>query len=310
MGKLEKVRIHLKKYKKIRIGLRTIKTAVAVILSMTIVTSYGATTSRLIFAMLGAMAAMEPTLKESIESCLTQILGMFFGAVAGVLLLALPLPTLIDAGIGIVLVISLYNVFHIRFSPSLPCLIVVTLCTTPNIQPLIYAIGRFWDTAIGLGVGMLINTLVFPYDNSNQIRATAECLDTEVICFLEDMFDGDNHLPDTEKMIKMIDEMVHQLDIFSKQWILLYLRQKRRQLEMFKLCEGKARQLAVEMEVLCRMNYPGRLNQENKAHLKKCGADIRDDREIDEVQEIDVVTNYHVAQILILREELIQTLEK
>lgn len=298
------------KYKNFRIGLRTLKTAAAVIISMTIVTSYGATTSKLIFAMLGAMAAMEPSFKESFESCLTQIVGMFLGAVAGIILLALPLPALLLAGIGIVFVITLYNVFQIRFSPSLPCLIVAILCTTPDIQPLTYAIGRFWDTTIGLGVGMLINTLIFPYNNSRQIRATAECLDKELICFLEDMFDGDNILPNTEKMVQMIDDMTRQLKIFSKQWLLLYLRRNRQKLETFQILEGKARQLVAQMEVLCRMDYPGRLNEENLKHLNDCGANIQDQRVIDVVQELDIVTNYHVSQILTLRQELIDVLKR
>ena len=46
---------------KIHIGLRTIKTAAAAIIAMMIVDAYGATTSKLIFAMLGAMAAVQPT---------------------------------------------------------------------------------------------------------------------------------------------------------------------------------------------------------------------------------------------------------
>lgn len=301
--------MHLK-YKKIRIGLRTIKSAAAVIISMVIVTSYGATTSRLIFAMLGAMAAMEPSFKESLESCLTQIVGMFFGALAGVFLLVLPLPSLLSAGIGIVFVITLYNVFHIRFSPSLPCLIVVTLCTTPDIKPLIYAVGRFWDTAIGLGVGMLINTLVFPYDNSNRIRTTVECLEKELISFLEDMFDGDQFLPNTERMVHMIDDMERQLKIFSKQSILLYRRKNRQQLRVFQICEGKARQLVAEMEVLCRMDYPGRLNEENRERLSECRAQIKDQRQMDELQELDIVTNYHVAQLLMLRQDLMEALKQ
>ena len=298
------------KYNKFPIGLRTIKTAAAVIVSMLIVTSYGATTSRLIFAMLGAMATMEHTFKESLESCLTQILGMTFGALTGVLLLYLPLPSLLLAGIGIIFVITLYNVFHIRFSPSLPCLIVAILCTTPNIQPLTYAVGRFWDTAIGLGVGMFINTLVFPYDNSRKIRVTAECLDKEVLYFLEDMFDGDSNLPDTEKMTQMIDEMEYQLKIFSQQWLLLYLKRNRRKLETYQLLEGKARQLVAHMEVLCHMDYPGRLNDENRACLKDYDAAIKDERVIDVIQELDIITNHHVAQILILRQELIEVLKK
>lgn len=301
--------LHFKR-NKFRIGLRTLKTAAAVIISMMIVTSYGATTSKLIFAMLGAMAAMEPSFKESLESCLTQIVGMFFGVLAGVILLALPLNHVLVAGIGIVFVITLYNVFHIRFSPSLPCLIVVTLCTTPDIQPFTYAIGRFWDTAIGLGIGMIINTLVFPYDTSQQIRTTAEYLNKELIYFLEDMFDGDNRLPDTEKMVNMIDDIARQLQIFSKQWLLLHLRRNRKQLRTFKIYEVKAKQLVANLEILCQMDYPGRLDDENRKLLKACGANILDPREIGVIQEeLDVVTNYHVSQILTLREDLIDVLK-
>ena len=68
------------KYKRIRIGLRTVKTAAAVIISMVIVTAYGASTASLIFAILGAMAAMETSFKASLEACLTQIIGMSLGA--------------------------------------------------------------------------------------------------------------------------------------------------------------------------------------------------------------------------------------
>jgi uncharacterized membrane protein YgaE (UPF0421/DUF939 family) len=75
---------------KIRVGLRTLKTALAIVVSMFLVESYGASSSKLIFAMLGAMAAVQPTFKDSVESCLTQIMGVFFGALAGILLLSRP----------------------------------------------------------------------------------------------------------------------------------------------------------------------------------------------------------------------------
>ena len=79
---------------------------------------------------------------------------------------------------------------------------------------MVYAAGRIWDTAIGLSVGMVINTLVFPYDNSRQIRQAVEMLDKEVIAFLEDMFDGDDQLPDAKEMTATINEMGRQLATF------------------------------------------------------------------------------------------------
>lgn len=299
--------MNLKSFR-LRIGLRTIKTAAAVIISMIIVDSYGATTSKLIFAMLGAMAAVQPTFKESLESCMTQIIGTLFGALMGVILLALNVPSLVATGIGIIMVITLYNAFGIHYSPGIPCLIVVTLCTTPDVRPFTYAVGRIWDSAIGLGIGMLINTLIFPYDNSQQIRKTLESLDRELIRFLENMFDGDDILPDAEEMSRQIASMERQLKIFSNQKLILHMRRQQEELEVFRRCEGRAKVLVARLEVLSRMEKPGILNEENRKKLLECGADIQDDRPLELLQEIDVVMNYHVRQILILRQELMDAL--
>lgn len=292
----------------IRIGPRTIKTAAAVIISLIIVHFYGTTTSRLTFAMLGAMAAVEPTFTDSLRSCLAQIVGVFFGSVVGVLLLALPMHPLMRTGIGIVLAITLYNTFRIRFSPSLPCLIVLTLCVTPDIQPLSYAWGRIWDTAIGLAVGLTINTLVFPYDNSRQIRDSVKSLDREVIRFLEEMFDGDDVLPDAEKMEQKVSDMARQLTIFTNQRLFLHRRTQKKQIETFRICQSKARELLARMEILSHMERPGRLSRENRSRLRSCGANITDSRPLKNPKERDIVINYHVAQILKLRRELLEAL--
>lgn len=300
----------MKNHLRFHVGLRTLKTTAAVIISMLIVNAYGTTDSKLIFAMLGAMTAVQPTFKESVQSCLTQIVGVLVGALLSIVLLALPLHRLVITGIGIVLVISLYNMLRIQFSPSLPCFIVVMLCTTPDIQPLTYGFGRVWDSTIGLGVGMLINMLVFPYDNSRRIRKTAESLDRELILFMEEMFDGDEVLPKADRMVEKIDDLAGQLKIFANQKLLLRLRSQSRDIEKFRLCEGKARELLAQMEVLCRMDVPGRLNEENRHRLEECGACVRDLCSADVPEERDVVTNYHVGQILTLRSELLDVLKR
>ena len=299
----------LKKFN-IHIGLRTLKTAAAVIISMLLVDRFGTTTSKLIFAMLGAMAAVQPTFKESWESCLTQIVGVLFGAVLGVLLLYLPIPRLAVAGIGVVLVITLYNAFRIRFAPGLPCLIVVMLCVTPDIQPFSYALGRIWDSAIGLAVGMVINMLIFPYDNSRRIRETVESLEKDVIAFLEDMFDGDDHLPNTQEMTAKVSEISKQLEIFSNQRLFLKRKKQNKDLEIFRLCEGKAKVLIARMEVLSRMDAPGTLSRENCQLLRLSGAEISQEGAAQISQERDIVINYHIRQILQVREELLEVLQE
>jgi len=295
---------------RIHIGLRTVKTTAAIIISMGLVHFYGTTDSKYIFAMLGAMAAMEHTFQESLEACLTQFVGVFFGAVLGLLLLLLPVHSVVQCAIGILLTITLYNTLRIRFSPSLPCMLIVIMCTSAGIQPIPYAVSRFWDTAIGLAVGMVINTLVFPYDNSRRIRATVETLDKEVIDFLEEIFDGDDILPNPEAMVRQIDELEQQLQIFSRQKFLLHARLQSEKLQNFKLCRTNARELVAHMEVLCHLDHPGILNPENRMQLIEAGANIRDERMLELLQEADIVANYHVSQILSLRQQLLNALQR
>ncbi len=256
------------KRRRIRVGLRTVKTAVAIIIAMVLVEPYGATSSRLILAMLGAMAAVQPTFKESLEACVTQTVGVLFGAAAGVLLAALPMGPLTSVLLGIIFVITVYNLLPDAFSPSLPCFILVMICTDAEMAPIPYALGRIWDTAIGLGVGMLINSLVFPYDNSRQIRETA---DGDLLLFLEDMFDGNSSLPDTDAMNKRIATLEGQLSVFANQRLLLHMRRRKRELTRYKACERKARELVSHLEVLSQLDRPGRLSEDNRRRLRQSG---------------------------------------
>ena len=62
------------------------------------------------------------------------------------------------------------------------------------------------------------------------------------------------------------------------------------------------------MEILSHMERPGRLSRENRSRLRSCGANIADSRPLKNPKERDIVINYHVAQILKLRRELLEAL--
>ena len=291
------------------VGLRTIKTAAAIIIALAIVSRYGASSAKLIFAMLGAMSAVQPTFRASLDACLTQIVGVSFGAVMGLLLRELPISYLTAVGIGVIIIITVYHSLHVTLSPSLPSFILVMVCTTADLSPLSYALGRIWDTAIGLGVGILVDVLVFPYDNSRKIQGALEGLDRDVLRFLEEIFDGDDVLPDGEALAGKLSAMEKQLAIFSKQKLFFHLGRQKRELARFRSCDRMAKELVCHMEALCLLERPGRLTEENRRRLDAAGAEIRDGRPLDSVMELDVVTNYHVGQLLTLRQELLQELE-
>ena len=74
-----------------------------------------------------------------------------------------------------------YQYFRFKLVPVLPCLVLVNVCLNPAVEGASYAVGRLWDTAIGLAVGLAVNLLIFPYDNSKKIRQTMEGLDLSLI---------------------------------------------------------------------------------------------------------------------------------
>ena len=296
-------------HRRLHVGMRTVKSAVAVTVALLIVEQYGATAGKMIFALIGALSAMEPTFKGSVRNCLTQICGVVFGAIFGVLVSRLPIEAMWVIGLGVVLIITAYNFLNLTLSPALPCIILVTVCANPDIAPVAYALGRIWDTAIGLGVGLAINMLIFPYNNSRQIRTALRGLDGDLMLFLEDFFDGDEELPDTARMNRRIADIDRQLSIFADQR-LPWRRRQREELNRLRHCDAMARDLVVELTALSRLPWPGRLSGEIKQRLANGGAVVRDARIPTDPNPVDIVTNYHVDRVLALRRKLRESLKQ
>ena len=291
------------------IGLRTAKSALAVALALFVVEHYGASSSKLIFALMGALSAMEPTFKGAVRNCLTQICGVAFGAFFGIWMRHLPIDSIYIIGIGVLLIITVYHMLHLTLAPALPCIVLVTVCTTPITSTVVYATQRLWDTAIGLGIGLAVNMLLFPYNNSRQIRRAIRSLDEELMRFLEDFFDGDDHLPDAEEMQRTIREIDRQLALFADQRLLRRKRQKT-ELDQYQQCEDMALRLVSELEALSHLPRAGRLSGVVKQRLVNGGCTMLDERTVDFPDEIDIVTDYHVGRILSLRRKLREALEE
>ena len=299
----------VKRRKKIHfpVGLRTVKTAVAVAASIILVEMYGTSVDELLFGVMGAFAAMEPTFKASVRSSIAQITSVIIGVLLSLTMRAMNVPGVVAAAIGIILIMAMYQLMHRKSSPVLPCLILVTICTKPELSAVAYGAERIWNTALGLGVGMLINTLVFPYDTSKKSQQIMASLDEDLIHFLQDRFDGDDHFPETEEMEEKVESLERQLAMFADQRLLRRRRQKRT-LARLQRCEETARLLLLEMETLRTIERPGRLNQQNRVALQALGAEISEGAVSNRFDVEDLVVNYHVARALELREQLKQEL--
>lgn len=219
------------------IGLRTVKTAVAVVLAMAVADAYGATDSRLVFAMLGAMLTMEPTFRDAFQTFIFRTVGVLVGAVMGVLLQMLPLPDLAAIGIGVVLLITGYNVLRIHYSPLMPCLILVMLIVEADLHPWQYAFGRVWDTAIGMTIGLSINMLVFPYDNAKTILRELQAVDRDIEQYRRRAEAGEPLEDNLEVIRRQVLTVSGGIAQYGKQKLFLQLRRQEKRLQVFRECE-------------------------------------------------------------------------
>jgi len=293
----------------IPVGMRTVKTAIAVSLALVVIEHLGTSSAKIIFAVIGAIAAMDNSLKASLRNCVAQIGGVIIGMVLAIIIRQFPIPGVAAVGIGIVVTMAIFQLLHWNQSPVLACIILVTICTDPSIVAHSYCIDRIWDTAIGLVIGLAVNMLIVPYDNSKKMRRLVASLDRDLVAFLEDMFDGDELLPDGEDMAGVYDELEIQLAIFADQRLFRRRRQKT-MLRRLQHCQELARELLVQVRTLRSMGCTGRLTEQNRRRLKILGAKVPKLGGKGEFSTEEVVINYHVARALDLREQLKRELEK
>ena len=92
------------------VGWRTVKTAAAVAISILMVERYGTSADELLFGVMGAFSAMEPTFKASVRGCIAQITGVIIGVILSLVMGAVEVPGVVAAGIGIILIMAVYQI--------------------------------------------------------------------------------------------------------------------------------------------------------------------------------------------------------
>ena len=246
------------------IGLRTVKTALAVALALLVAVLRGSPSP--IFAAIGAIVAMSRTLSDAVRACLTQIAGILCGTVIGCLMLTL-LPGLFPtfaplmAGLAVVIVIACCNALRLDFAVSLSCIVVVSIClmTPGGNDHWLYGANRFLDTSIGLVTALAVNILIKPYNNRLKIA--------RMMTHIQQLFPGylrervlTGRYPDLgplrEKLLTLNDE----LTIFEREPALRPLHRaeqraaRRQEAAYLRGCEQLLSKMADELTSLCTMD--------------------------------------------------------
>ncbi|WP_409227680.1 FUSC family protein [Gudongella sp. SC589] len=158
--------------KKYKIGMRTIKTAIAVSIGLFIAEVFNLQSP--LFVGIGAIHAMQATVSESFETGKNRILGTVMGGIVAVIF-ALYLPrNQIFMGLGIILVIHILNLVGWKKAISLSAIVFIAVSLNHDFEIIPYALSRILDTFVGIAIGVLVNYFVAAPSSNKMFEKYAE----------------------------------------------------------------------------------------------------------------------------------------
>lgn len=286
-----------------KIGMRTIKTSIAVTISISLAYLFGLNSP--FFVGIAAIIAMQGNLVDSYRMGRNRILGTILGAAVGLLGSFISIGNPLVIGLGTIIVIYLCN--KLGWSKSITIATVVFISIIMNVergQELSYSLNRVLDTLVGIIVAVIVNFVIFPpltkdkiYNESLKIVGIfSQALKTIIV--KEEPEKKKEHLTEIEEKLEIINK---EYPIFMKE---MNIKLYRRELVDVNLEHSRVllKRLYNHIKLLAEMGSDYKINLENsntinsKYHINIIGAD--------DLSDLDIVYNYHLKTCFEILQEL------
>ena len=144
-----------------QIGMRNIKTALAVTISIIIANLMKLQSP--FYTAIAAIISMQSSVKASFKAGRNRMYGTILGAAIGYIFALIYPGNAFLCGAGIIIIIYLCNTFKWNQSASIACIVFLAIMINLNGKdPLLYSIYRTVDTFIGIIIAVLINYFIVP----------------------------------------------------------------------------------------------------------------------------------------------------
>ncbi|SFI22374.1 Uncharacterized membrane protein YgaE, UPF0421/DUF939 family [Tindallia magadiensis] len=152
-----------------KIGLRTIKTSIAVTIGLFAVALLNLESP--FFVTIAALIGMQATISDSWVVGRNRMLGTAVGAIFGMLLAIWLPPHPILAGIAVLLLIQLMNLIKTPEAVVISCIVFVAVFMEAGNGAVEYALSRLFDTGLGIGIALVVNYFLMPPTYDQQVLA-------------------------------------------------------------------------------------------------------------------------------------------
>ncbi|MCX7694308.1 MAG: aromatic acid exporter family protein [Caloramator sp.] len=144
------------------IGLRNLKTALSVFLSIIISNLFGLDYP--FYAAIASLVCMQSTLEKTYTTGKNRLLGTVVGAILGFIFASFFPTNAIFSALGIVTLIYICNKLNWNDAISMAGIVflAIMLNIKDNKHALIYSYKRLFETLIGIVVAFFVNSFIFP----------------------------------------------------------------------------------------------------------------------------------------------------
>lgn len=279
------------------IGMRNIKTALAVTLSILISESFKLDSP--FYAAIAAVISMQNSVAGSYRVGKNRMLGTVTGALIGLTFSSISPNNPFLCGLGIVIIIYICNLLKWDKSISIACIVFIgIMINLTNKTPLYYSIHRTLDTFIGIIVAVLINMFIKPPAYEKQIIVGCKTIvkhfskiPTEKIYF--------HHKVDIKKLKNQINNLENNFNAYKKE----ILKTKNLDEGYIDVLIKIFNQTYTHLSFIDAINNKCELNNKNYERFKNLYHLPEEPHKYDE-NDLNVVYNYHVSKIIYNLESL------
>ncbi len=287
-----------------RIGLRSIKTAVAVMIGLYL--SYIFKLYTPLYTSIACVTSMQSSVYDSVNDVTKRGFTAVFGVTLGYLLSKLtedPYLEILVCGFGVLLILFLLKQFKLNRMASLSCIVFMASYFS-KIDKFQYGLNRVIGTIIGMLVGLIVNLIVarprLDLDFYNDAIAQRDILRNIFINIIKrderniEFVSGSRKSVEEkfEKLLKEYETIIHpKMDIVHA-----------------KELKGIFSNLEISLNLLDLLE-PRALDYENRIKILEDFGIETTEEEVEE-SELSIVYNYQVANILRCFEEMEDILEK
>lgn len=305
-NQIEKINKFFKSY----FGIRIVKTAIAATLAMIIARFFDLRLP--LMAGFSALITMKSSIFDSYKASYNRLLSTIVGAVIASTFQYFGFTSYLAMFLGIIAIINICNFFNWKDSTTLATMIFISvLLYNPDRSAVNYmtywqyGLNRLLDTSVGLGIGFLVNYVIFPPNRSEFILKTYEKALLECEEALKAVLSGNK--VNLEDIVSDIDKLNTELE---------YIREDSKfghkyDIKTYQLSKMNYHFYSV-FGIIAQFSKDGRipiLSESNKNGLKNYfGDNITVDTEIYPL-EFETAFNYYLDDLLVLLASLRESVE-